>query len=146
MEATNFGGCDTVLCYHPANSLQRSNRTEHGGTLLTTGSSSLALQDKFDQLETVLNTETVERHREIRAAINALLGRRHASLLGSPGIGKSYLIDLLLDYISGAEGFSVLMTRFTTPPEVFGPVSLAGLEHDRFVRKIDGYLPTAHIA
>lgn len=107
---------------------------------------STPLLDKFEQLDLRLNALMVERQREIRAAITALIARRHVFLLGSPGIGKSYLIDLLGDLIEDVQSFGVLMTRFTTPPEVFGPVSLSGLEHDRFERKISGYLPTANIA
>jgi MoxR-like ATPase len=42
--------------------------------------------------------------------------------------------------------FYYLLTRFTTPEEVFGPLSLMALQRDDFNRKIDGYLPTAHIA
>lgn len=107
---------------------------------------SLYLQDRFDALDTALNSHTVERQREIRALLNALIGRRHVFLHGLPGIGKSYLVDLLDDLIDGMITFSILMTRFTTPPEVFGPVSLVGLENDKFKRKIEGYLPTCHLA
>ena len=109
-------------------------------------SPSPVLGDKFEELNTQLNVWMVERQREINASITALLARRHVFLLGSPGIGKSFLVDLFLDFIVDARSFKILMSRFTTPPEVFGPVSLKGLENDRFMRKIDGYLPTAHFA
>ncbi|HTX43185.1 MAG TPA: AAA family ATPase, partial [Methanocella sp.] len=33
-----------------------------------------------------------------------------------------------------------------TPEEVFGPLSLKALQQDDYHRKIDGYLPTAHVA
>ena len=38
------------------------------------------------------------------------------------------------------------MTSFSTPEEIFGPLSLKALEEDEFRRKIDGCLPTAHVA
>jgi MoxR-like ATPase len=107
---------------------------------------SVDLGNKFEDLNTQMNVWMVERQREINASITALLAKRHVFLLGSPGIGKSWLVDLLMDFIQDAEAFKILMSRFTTPPEVFGPVSLRGLEEDKFLRKIQGYLPTAHFA
>ena len=41
--------------------------------------------------------------------------------------------------------FERLLTRFTTPEELFGPLSLAQLEQDRFVRNTQGYLPTSTV-
>lgn len=106
----------------------------------------LTLAEKFDKLDTTMNSLMVERHREIRASITALLGKRHVFMLGPPGIGKSYLVDLLHDLIQDARVFKILMSRFTVPPEVFGPVSLRAMDEDRFLRKIEGYLPTADLA
>ncbi|MFN6049426.1 MAG: AAA family ATPase, partial [Planctomycetia bacterium] len=42
--------------------------------------------------------------------------------------------------------FQMLFTRYSLPEEVFGPVSLMGLKQDRFVRVIEGKLPTAELA
>ena len=42
--------------------------------------------------------------------------------------------------------FERLLTRFSVPEELFGPLSMVGLEKDMYVRKIDGYLPTAQVA
>lgn len=105
----------------------------------------LVLQDQFDALEETLNGELVERRHEIRTAIVALVAGVHVFYLGVPGVAKSLLIDRLLTYIGGAHGFKVLMSRFTTPEEVFGPVSLKGLEDDRFERKLEGYLAESEI-
>src|SRR5437762_3209599 len=43
----------------------------------------------------------------------------------------------------GGKTFTCLLTRFTTPEELFGPVSVAGLKEDRFRRITSGQLPEA---
>jgi MoxR-like ATPase len=103
----------------------------------------VSLQKKFVALEDVLNVELIERRSEIRAALLAYIARVHCFYLGSPGTAKSLLVDRSSLYISGSRKFKKMMTRFTTPEEIFGPVSLKGLENDEFIRKIEGYLPTA---
>jgi MoxR-like ATPase len=105
----------------------------------------VSLQKQFLALEDVLNVELIERRSEIRAALLALVARVHVFYLGSPGVAKSLLVDRANVYISGSRKFKKMMTRFTTPEEIFGPVSLKGLENDEFVRKIDGYLPTVEL-
>jgi MoxR-like ATPase len=102
--------------------------------------------DKLDQLDALLNSELVERRAEIRGCITAMVGGTHVFLLGPPGVGKSWLVNRMLRYVSVPKHFDILMTRFTTPEEVFGPVSLKGLENDEFVRKIDGFLADADAA
>jgi MoxR-like ATPase len=56
------------------------------------------------------------------------------------------MVHALCERIAGASYFHWLLTKFTTPEELFGPVSLQGLERDRYYRVTDGKLPKAHIA
>ena len=65
--------------------------------------------------------------------------------LGPPGTAKSLLSKSVCEAVDGYF-FYYLLTRFTTPEEVFGPLSLKALQRDDFRRKTEGYLPTAHIA
>jgi MoxR-like ATPase len=56
------------------------------------------------------------------------------------------LAEELCRRVEGAEYFQWLLTRFTTPEELFGAVSLRGLEEDDYRRVTDHKLPTAHVA
>ena len=87
-----------------------------------------------------------ERDAEINGSLLALLSGEHVLLLGPPGTAKTLLASKICETIEGGNFFHYLLTRFSTPEEVFGPLSLKALEKDEFSRRVEGYLPTAHIA
>lgn len=92
-----------------------------------------------------LNRAFVERAEVVRALLVALIAGEHVALLGDPGTGKSAITNALCKAIGG-RSFAVLMTKFSVPEEVFGPISLAGLEQDRYQRVTTGMLPEAQVA
>jgi MoxR-like ATPase len=102
--------------------------------------------DGLQALRRELKGLFVERDEFVDGALAALLARQHVLLIGPPGSGKSTIVHALCERIPGASYFHWLLTKFTTPEELFGPVSLQGLERDRYYRVTDGKLPTAHIA
>src|SRR4051794_30261323 len=85
---------------------------------------SATLQAKFAAARTALCNALVERDEEIDLALTALVCGEHLLLVGPPGCGKSFLLHSLMRWTSGSL-FDILLTKFTTPEEVVGPVALS---------------------
>jgi MoxR-like ATPase len=88
----------------------------------------------------------LERTELIDGALVALLSAQHVLVVGPPGTAKSMLADEVCRRITGAHYFQWLLTRFTTPEELFGAVSLRALEQDDYRRLTTHKLPEAHVA
>lgn len=97
-------------------------------------------------IERELGSTFAERDKEIRCIITALVAGEHALLLGPAGTGKSALAQTLCSAIDGGSFFEWLLTRFSVPEELFGPVSIDGMKNDRFRRVTANKLPEAHVA
>lgn len=102
--------------------------------------------EKLRKIREELKGDFFERDEVIEGALCALLSRSHILLIGPPGTAKSLLAHEICSRIQGARYFQWLLTKFTTPEEIFGAVSLRGLENDEYRRVITGKLPEAHIA
>ena len=102
--------------------------------------------DRIRRIRDSLTRDLVERDIAVRLALLAALAGEHLLLVGPPGTAKSLVARRLHRAFKDAAYFERLLTRFSVPEELFGPLSIKGLEKDRYERLTDRYLPTASIA
>ena len=123
-----------------------SRRIRRDGGDITAEGQGAELYEKIRNLRDVLLEGLVERDVIVRLALLAALAGEHILLLGPPGTAKSLVARRLKFAFAKATYFERLLTRFTVPEELFGPLSIKGLEEDRYERLTDSYLPTASVA
>ncbi len=105
-----------------------------------------ALKPRLQHIRDALSEGLIERDIPIRLALLAALAGEHVLLIGPPGTAKSELARRLRLAFTGQTYFERLLTRFSVPEELFGPLSIKALEEDKYQRQTDGYLPTAAVA
>ena len=74
----------------------------------------------------------------------SLVAGENLFLLGPPGTAKSALVFELGRRLEGRI-FEYLLTRFTEPNELFGPVDISAFREGRYTRRLEHMLPTAEI-
>jgi len=84
-----------------------------------------------------LEARFLEREKEIRGLLVSALSGTHPLLLGPPGTGKSALVNAFAELL-GAGTFSLLLTKYTTPEEVFGPVDIQAMKNGSYRRRVNG--------
>ncbi|MGP3776745.1 AAA family ATPase [Streptomyces sp. SDT5-1] len=87
-----------------------------------------------------------ERADVVRTLVTALLAGRHSLVLGPPGTAKSELARELTGRIDGATYWEILLSKFTAPTRMFGPIDVAALARGEYRQVYDGRATTAHIA
>ena len=93
-----------------------------------------------------MNRGIYEKETEISLSLLAALAGESIILLGPPGVAKSMVAKQLKTAFRDAQSFEYLMSRFYTPDEIFGPVSIQKLKtSDTYERAMEGYLPTADV-
>jgi MoxR-like ATPase len=104
------------------------------------------MKKRVQEIIKTLTSGLYERDKEVKLALLGALSGENIFLYGPPGVAKSLISRRVAKAFEGGSYFEYLMQKFSTPEDVFGPIMLSELKKDNFVRKIDGYLPSADIA
>lgn len=104
------------------------------------------MKDRIIHLIQQMQRGIYDKDTEIALSLLAAIAGESILLLGPPGVAKSMVARRLKLAFLNARDFEYLMSRFSTPDEIFGPVSISKLkETDAYERCVDGYLPTVDV-
>ncbi len=107
-------------------------------------------KERIKTLLNSLNKGVYEKEEVMALSLLSAIAGESIFLLGAPGVAKSLIArQLKYAFFEGSKKgghFEYLMNRFSTPDEIFGPVSISKLkDHDKYERVVDNYLPKATV-
>jgi MoxR-like ATPase len=106
----------------------------------------MSLKERIKKILDELKKDLYERDEIISVSLLSALAEQNIFLFGPPGTAKSLISRRLSKAFETDNYFEHLMQRFSTPEEVFGPVSISELKKDNYKRKTEGFLPEAEFA
>src|SRR5579884_3285769 len=113
------------------------------------------LQEEAEGLRTRINAFRkslgrffVQKQELIDLMVVAAVAQEPLLLVGPPGTAKSDLVLKFKDALGLGEGdyFEYMLTRFTEPSEIVGPIDISQLREGKYIRREQGKLPTARLA
>lgn len=103
-------------------------------------------REHIKQLIEWMSQGVYEKEHIIAVALLCAVSGENLFLLGPPGTAKSMVASRLKMVFKNGKSFDYLMSRFSTPDEIFGPISISRLKNeDRYERLVAGYLPEADV-
>ena len=104
------------------------------------------VRNRMEALLAKLNERVYGKEHVIALSLLSAMAGESIFLLGPPGVAKSMVARRLKLAFRQGEAFEYLMSRFSTPDELFGPVSISKLkDEDTYERLTAGYLPSATV-
>ncbi len=116
------------------------------GSLETLTSGRTSHRIRIRALVSAIGQDLHEREDIIALALLGALCGQNVFLFGPPGTAKSLISRRVACAFETECYFEYLMHRFSTPEEVFGPISIRDLKEDRYIRKTEHHLPKADFA
>src|SRR6266699_1250204 len=106
------------------------------------------LRKRLTRFRTSLGRFFVEKQALIDLMLVAAVAQEPLLLVGPPGTAKSDLVLKFKDALGLADVdyFEYMLTRFTEPSEILGPIDINQLREGRYIRREQGKLPTARLA
>lgn len=106
----------------------------------------MTVKERTTRLLKTINKGVWEKEQIIALSLLCSIAGESIFLLGPPGTAKSMVARRLKEAFQDSREFEYLMSRFSTPDEIFGPVSISKLKNeDCYERCVDGFLPSASI-
>lgn len=112
--------------------------------------------NKLEKIIAQISSGLYEKENSIRLVLLSFLAGESTFMLGEPGTAKSLIARRVSDAFAEPSEeekehgvikfFDYLMSRFSQPDELFGPVSIRQLKDDNYERKTEYYLPKAQFA
>lgn len=99
---------------------------------------------QFQEVARILNTHFLDKQEIIRLMLISAIAGEHMVIVGPPGTAKSALIRMFAQLVN-ADYFEYLLTRFTEPNEIFGPVDIRAFREGTYTRRTEKMLPQAEI-
>ena len=104
----------------------------------------LRLTQKVRDVGRSLDERYLDKSEIVRMLLVTLVAGEHMLIVGPPGTAKSALVRHLSRLVD-ARYFEYLLTRFSEPNEIFGPVDIKAFREGTFVRRVEAMLPDAEI-
>ena len=97
---------------------------------------------------TRLNDYFLKRADLLKLMMVAVAAQEPMLFIGRPCTAKSLLVSVFCQGMGMKqdEYFEYMLTKFTEPSEIMGPVDIQQLKEGKYLRKVEGHLPTAKIA
>ncbi len=105
------------------------------------------LRDKVNRARATLSSYFVEKQEVVDLMAISTIAQEPLLLVGKPGTAKSDLVVKWCECLGlgDDEYFEYMLTKFTEPSEIVGPIDLNELKEGRFVRRVEGKMPTAEV-